>query len=60
MTDPTFWQDNIHSQTKIESFVTQTKTKKNPYLTLVTAYGLKSNQYSGKVQNVVTMDDLIG
>lgn len=44
---------------KIESFVTQTKTKKNPHLTLITTYGLKPNQYSGKVQNVVTMEDLI-
>lgn len=27
-------------------------------LTIVTTYGLHRNEYSGKVQNVITMDDL--
>lgn len=27
---------------------------------IVTTYGLVKNEYSGKIQNVVTMDDLFG
>ena len=34
------------------------KTKKAVHLTIVTAYGLKPNEYTGIVQNEVVMDDL--
>lgn len=30
-----------------------------PEITLITTYGLKHNMYSGRIQQVVTMDDLI-
>lgn len=42
---------------KVQSFVAQTSLRKNPHLTVITTYGLKQNQYSGHIQNVVTMDD---
>ena len=36
-----------------------TKTKKTVFNTIVTTYGVNSNQYSlSQVDNVVTMDDL--
>jgi AAA+ ATPase superfamily predicted ATPase len=44
---------------KLELFSNETKTRKALHLTLVTTYGVSRNEYSGKVQNVVTMDDLI-
>ena len=43
---------------KIEVFASETKTRKTMHLTLVTTYGLVPNEYSGRVQNVITMDDL--
>jgi hypothetical protein len=44
---------------KLELFSNETKTRKALHLTLVTTYGVSRTEYSGKVQNVVTMDDLI-
>jgi len=44
---------------KLHEFVEQTHTKKSPHLTIVTTYGLKFNKYSGRVQKVVTMDQLM-
>lgn len=32
--------------------------KKTIHQTFITTYGLRSNEYSGKVQSVITMDDL--
>lgn len=43
---------------KISTFKDETKTRKALHLTIVTTYGLKFNEYSGRVQNLVTMDDL--
>ena len=43
---------------KMQSFVEQTKLRKNPHLTLITTYGLRENQYSNRVQKVITMDEL--
>lgn len=43
---------------KITAITELTKSKKNPQLTLITTYGLKENIYSGRIQRVVTMDDL--
>lgn len=43
---------------KLTSFAEETKTKKSLHLTLVTTYGLQRNEYSGKIQHLVTMDDL--
>ena len=45
---------------KIEALTRATKNKKNIQTTIVTTYGLKTNMYSGKVQRVITMDDLFG
>lgn len=38
----------------------ETGCRKAFHLTLVTTYGLRQNEYSGRVQNVITMDDLFG
>lgn len=43
---------------KVTVFINETKCRKSPQLVLVTTYGLKANAYSGRIQNVVTMDDL--
>ena len=32
--------------------------KKSVHLTMIASYGLKRNEYSGQVQNEVTLDDL--
>lgn len=43
---------------KVGVFVNETHCRKSLHMTLVTTYGLVRNEYSNKVQNVVTMDDL--
>lgn len=43
---------------KINAFQTETKCRSSIHLTIVTTYGLVRNEYSGRIQNVVTMDDL--
>lgn len=52
-------QYDAELRNKIQSFVTQSKVKKNPHLTIITTFGLKQNQYSGRVQSLITMEDLI-
>ena len=41
---------------KVDKFRQATKTKKALFLSLLTTYGLTPNQYSGMVQNDLTMD----
>ncbi len=43
---------------KAVSFIEQNKIKADIKLTIITTYGLQENMYSGRVQNVVVMDDL--
>ncbi len=43
---------------KLEVFATETRCRKSLHPTLVTTYGLVQNEYSGRIQRVVTMDDL--
>ena len=43
---------------KISTFIEETKCRQALHLTLVTTYGLKFNEYAGRIQKVVTMDDL--
>lgn len=43
---------------RTKAYKEQTGTRNGIYLTLVTTYGLKRNEYSNTVDNVVTMDDL--
>ena len=45
---------------KVDAVLEYTKNRRNPVMTLITTYGLKYNQYSGRIQKVVTMDDLFG
>lgn len=35
-----------------------TKNKRNIHLTLITTFGLRYNEYSGRIQQTITMDDL--
>ena len=42
---------------KIELFNNETKCKQTIHLIIVTTFGLKFNEYSGQVQQIVTMDD---
>lgn len=43
---------------RVESFRTETKTRKALHQTFVTTYGLKKNMYSNNVQSEVILDDL--
>ena len=43
---------------KMDLFREQTHTKKTLMWTLVSAEGLKPNPYIGRIQNLVTLDDL--
>lgn len=40
------------------AFIEETNTKKSTIMTMVTTYGLKQNEYSGRIQNVITSEDL--
>ena len=44
---------------KIAAFKAATKTKKSLVPTMITTFGVKRNQYSGKVQQEVVLDDLL-
>lgn len=51
------YADNLEN--KRDVFREQTKTKKSIYLTLVTTFGIKNNEYSKRlIQNSITMDSL--
>lgn len=43
---------------KLDVFTAETRCRKPLHPTLVTTYCLVQNEYSGRVQRVVTMDDL--
>ena len=43
---------------KISTFKTETKTRKAVFITLISTFGLQSNQYSGNVQNDLKMNIL--
>ena len=43
---------------KIGSFREETKTRKSIFLTMVTTFGIKQNEYAGMVQNELKMSDL--
>ena len=45
-------------QRKLAVFAGVTKTRKAVHLTMVTTFGLLRNAHSGRVQSVVTLDDL--
>lgn len=47
-----------HLRRKISALQEMTGGKRNVVVTLVTTYGLKQNMYSGRVQRVVTIDEL--
>lgn len=43
---------------KMAVFMDETKIRKTPVMTLITPYGLKYNEYSGRFQKVLTLKDL--
>lgn len=43
---------------KLTTFIEETKCRYSVHLTLVTTFSLVRNEYSGRIQSVVTMDDL--
>ena len=43
---------------KVWTFAEETHTKKSIHITMLTTYGVKRNEYSGNIQNEVTLDDL--
>ena len=56
-----FTIDKKYSETlrnKIGSFKQETKTRKSIFLTMITTFGIKQNEYAGMVQNQLTMSDL--
>ena len=50
--------DDEAFRSRVKVFKETTKTRKSLMFTLVTTVGLKRNKYSGRVQKVVTLDDL--
>jgi AAA+ ATPase superfamily predicted ATPase len=56
-----FTIDKKYSETlrnKIGSFKQETKTRKSIFLTMITTFGIKQNEYAGMVQYQLTMTDL--
>ncbi|MBQ9588385.1 MAG: ATP-binding protein [Bacteroidales bacterium] len=51
--------DYENIENKIETLLQHSKTKKSLMLTLITCFGLSVNQYSGRVQNQVTLADIM-
>lgn len=49
---------DVELRRKLEVFATETNQRKALHTTLVTTYGLTSNEYSNRIQRVVTMDAL--
>jgi hypothetical protein len=43
---------------KVGVFKTETRTKKSVFITMLSAFGLQKNAYSGNVQNDLIMDIL--
>lgn len=43
---------------RLEMMLQHTKNRRDIHLTLITTFGLKYNMYSGRIQRVITMDDL--
>jgi AAA+ ATPase superfamily predicted ATPase len=50
-------QDEI-LRNKRSSFINETKTRKAVHITMITTYGVKHNEYWGRIQSEVTMNDL--
>ncbi|MBR5744509.1 MAG: ATP-binding protein, partial [Muribaculaceae bacterium] len=50
------YESNLRN--KLSKFVEHTKMKKSIQITLITTYGIKNNQYSGIVNNQVTLDNM--
>lgn len=49
---------DIKMRKKIAALMSATGERRNIQITLVTTFGLKQNNYSGRVQRIVTIDDL--
>ena len=43
---------------RVQYLIEQVPKKKTVHLTIIASFGLKTNEYSGQVQSVVTLDDL--
>lgn len=43
---------------KVQAFIEETHSRKTPHLTMVTTYGLKSNEYSNRIQRSLKLDCL--
>lgn len=43
---------------KLSVFKEETKTNKSVFLTMITTYGIKQNEYSGIIQKTITMADM--
>lgn len=43
---------------KLSTFLEETKCRNALRLTLITTYGLKFNEYAGRIQKVITMEEL--
>ena len=50
-------EPNAH-RLRLSTFQEETRCKNALHLTLITTYGLKFNEYAGRIQKVITMDDL--
>ena len=51
-------QYDVLLRERTQTLIERIPRKKTVHLTILSAYGLKQNEYSGQVQSVVTLDDL--
>jgi len=50
------YEENLRH--KINDFINVSKTRYSIHMTLITTYGLKHNMYSGRIQSLITANDL--
>lgn len=51
-------QYDQHLRERLESFRSESKTRKALHQTFITTYGLKNNSYKGNIQSEIVLDDL--
>ena len=51
--------DYENIENKLETLLQHSKTRKSLMLTMITSFGLATNQYSGRVQSQVTIADIM-
>ena len=48
----------VELRNKLTAFLSETKTRKTPFVTMITTYGIKQGRHTGIVRSELTMDTL--